>query len=162
MNVSITRNINISGCGMPMMGMMPMGGYCRPAMSIFGGYCAPVMGCGMSNAMAAGLCVGALAATPGVLNAIGSGLKWGYNHILQPLWNGVIKPAGTWIYNSVLKPVWNNFLKPTFGLIGQGLKWVWDHTLGWVIKKISGKKAEKATQTEGATTQTLEESSQAA
>ena len=150
MNVSITRNINISGYGMPMMGMMPMGGYCRPAMSIFGGYCAPVMGCGMSNAMAAGLCVGALAATPRVLNAIGSGLKWGYNHILQPLWNGVIKPAGIWTYNNILKP------------IGSGLKWVWDHTLGWVIKKISGKKAEKATQTEGATTQTLEESSQTA
>ena len=142
MNVSITRNINISGCGMPMMGMMPMGGYCRPAMSIFGGYCAPVMGCGMSNAMAAGLCVGAACAIPGVLSGIGSALKFGYNHIL--------KPAGIWTYNNILKP------------IGSGLKWVWDHTLGWVIKKISGKKAEKATQTEGTTTQTLEESSQAA
>ena len=134
MNLSITRNINISGYGMPMMGMMPMGGMCcRPAMPIFGGYCTPVMAAG--GTMMAGACVGAALATPGVLNAIGSGLKWGYNHLLKPVWNSVIKPAGQWIYNSLLKPaglwVYNSILKP----IGSGLKWVWDHTLGKLFKK---------------------------
>lgn len=122
MSISITRNINISGYGMPMMGMMPMGGMCcRPAMPIFGGYCTPMMSAG--GAMMAGACVGAALANPGVLNAIGSGLKWGYNHILKPVWNSVIKPAGLWVYNNILKP------------IGSGLKWVWDHTLGRLFKK---------------------------
>ena len=155
MSISVTRNININGCAMPMMGMMPMGGLCRPAMPIFGGYCSPAVGCAAGGALAAGVCIGALA-TPGVLSAVGSGLKWGYNHLLKPLWNSAIKPAGIWMYNNLLKPAWNNFLKPAFGYIGQGLKWVWDHTLGRVIKKISGKKAQKAA------TQKAEESSQAA
>lgn len=172
MSVQITRNVNISGCGMPMMPMMPTGGCCTPAMPIFGGCCTPVpvMGCGMmNNDMAAGYCVGTALGTPGVLNAIGSGiqwgynnivkpvinfagqaLKWGYNNIVLPVWNNVVKPAWNFAYNNILKPVgnflWNDVLKP----IGNGLKWIWDHTLGWVLKKIgnsssSSSKAEKET-----------------
>lgn len=175
MSVQITRNINISGCGMPMMPMapmMPMGGCCPGmGMSVF---CRPMMGCGMTNAMAAGACIGAALATPGVLDAIGSGiqwgynnlikpvvnfagkaLKWGYNNIIQPAWNNYIKPALGWVYNSVLKPAWNNYIKPTLGLIGQGLQWIWDHTLGWIIKKV-GKKSEGTPKAQGETTQAAE------
>lgn len=171
MSVQITRNINISGCGMgmPMMPMMGMGGCCAPAMPIFGSACCtpvvPVMGgcCGiMNNDMAAGYCIGTALGTPGVLNAIGSGLQWGYNNIVKPVvhfagqaiqwgYNNIIKPVWNFAYNNILKPVgnflWNDVLKP----IGNGLKWVWDHTLGWVLKKVgeAGKSKEKTA--EGAT-----------
>lgn len=104
MSIRITRNINIQGYGKSMMGMgmMPMGGmYYRPTMSLFGnGFCSPMMSWGMSKAMGVGMCVGALAATPGLLKAT-----------------------------------------------GKGLKWAWDHSIGWLIKKIKGKKSEKAEQT---------------
>ena len=86
----------------------------------------------MSDAMAAGFCTGAILATPGAVQAIGDGLKWGYNHIIKPVWNGVVKP----IWNNVVKPAWNfvknDILKP----IGSGLKWLWDHSLGWCLKKL--------------------------
>lgn len=141
MSVQITRNVNINGCEMPMMPMMSMGGCCTPAMPIFGTCCTPVpvMGCGiMNNDMAAGYCIGTALGNPGVLSAIGSGLKWGYNNLVLPVWNGVIKPVANWTYNNILKQ------------IGSGLKWVWDHTLGWVLKKIgeaTSKKTEKPQET---------------
>lgn len=132
MNMQITRNLNISGCGMPMMPAMGMGGYCSPMLggSIF---CRPYPMMAMGGAMAAGICAGALLANPQILSTIGSGLKWGYNNLILPLWNSVLKPAGLWAYNNILKP------------IGSGLKWLWDHTLGWVIKKVESKKAAKET-----------------
>ena len=181
MCVQITRNVNISGCGMGMP-MMPMGGCCAPAMPIFGAACCtpmPVMGYGiMNNDMAAGYCVGAALGTPGVLDAIGSGiqwgynnivkpvvnfagqaLKWGYNHVVLPVWNNVIKPAWNFTYNNILKPVgnflWNDVLKP----IGNGLKWIWDHTLGWVLKKIDGSGSSKSA--EGAAEETAQAASEA-
>ena len=70
------------------------------------------------------------------MSAIGSGLKWGYNNIIQPVWNGVIKPAGLWAYNNILKP------------IGSGLQWVWDHTLGWVLKKLGQATSKKKAKSE--------------
>ena len=152
MSVQITRNVNISGYGMPMMPMMSMGGCYTPSMPIFGGYCtpAPMMGCGiMNNDMAAGYCVGTALATPGVLQAIGSGLKWGYNNLVLPVWNGVIKPVANWTYNNILKP------------IGSGLKWVWDHTLGWVLKKLESATSKKSAKPEETTAQGTPETTEA-
>lgn len=80
----------------------------------------------MSNAMAAGFCAGAVMGMPGALQAIGTGLKWGYNNIVKPVWNSVVKPVWNFAKNEVIKPV-----------LG-GLRWVWDHSLGWVFKKIQG------------------------
>lgn len=120
----------------PMMPMMAMGGCYGPGMPIFG-FSNP--NCAMGGAAMAGACVGAALATPGVMSAIGSGLKWGYNNIIKPVWNSVIKPVWNFAYNNILKP------------IGSGLKWVWDHTLGWVFKKIgeaTSKKSKKAEATE--------------
>ena len=88
MSIQITRNVNICGYGMPMMPMMSMGGCYTPAMPIFGTCCTPipVMCCGiMNNDMAAGYCIGTALGNPGVLNAIGSGLKWVWNHTLGGL-----------------------------------------------------------------------------
>ncbi len=147
MSVQIVRNVNISGCGMGMMPMMGMGGCCPGmGMSVF---CRPYPMMAMGGAMAAGACIGAALATPGVIDAIGSvvkpvinfagqALKWGYNNVVLPVWNGVVKPVWNFAYNNILKPVgnflWNDVIKP----IGNGLKWIWDHTLGWVLKKIDG------------------------
>jgi hypothetical protein len=36
------------------------------------------------------------------------------------------EPAWNFVKNDILKP------------IGKGLKWIWDHTLGWVFKKVEG------------------------
>lgn len=140
MSFTYTRSVSVSGCGMPMMLMRPMmpmmaiGGCCGPRMPIFG-CCNPYYA--MGGAAMAGACVGAALATPGVMSAIGSGLKWGYNNIIQPVWNGVIKPVANWTYNNILKP------------IGSGLKWVWDHTLGWVLKKIGEATSKKNKKPEG-------------
>ncbi len=79
-----------------------------------------------SNAMATGYCIGTAMAMPGALQAIGTGLQWGYNNIVKPVWNSVVKPVWNFAKNEVLRP------------IGAGLRWVWDHTLGWVFKKIEG------------------------
>lgn len=136
MSVQIVRNVNISGCGMgmPIMPMMGMGGCCTPMMggSIF---CRPYPMMAMGGAVMAGACIGAALANPGVLDAIGSGLKWGYNNLVLPVWNGVIKPVGLWTYNNILKP------------IGSGLRWVWDHTLGWVLKKLETATSKKKSET---------------
>ena len=142
MNYTYTRTITTSGCGMPMMPMgmgpmMGMGGPCiHPRMSIFGFGCRPMMGYAIGGAALAGACAGAALAMPGVMNAIGSGLKWGYNNLALPVWNNVLKPAGLWTYNNILKP------------IGSGLQWVWDNTLGWVLRKletaVNKKKSQKA------------------
>ena len=78
----------------------------------------------MSDAMAAGFCTGAILGMPGAVQAIGAGLKWGYNNIIKPVWNGVVKPAWNFVKNDILKP------------IGSGLKWLWDHSLGWCLKKL--------------------------
>lgn len=87
----------------------------------------PMMGCyPMSDGMAAGYCAGAILAMPGAVQAIGNGLKWGYNNIIKPVWNGVVKPAWNFVKNDILKP------------IGSGLKWLWDHSLGWCLKKLEG------------------------
>jgi len=154
MSVQIVRNINISTCGMPMMSMGPMMSGCCPGMGM-SVFCRPYPMMAMGGAVAAGMLTGAVLANPQILGAIGSGLKWGYNNLVLPVWNGVIKPVASWTYNSILKPAWNNFIKPTLGLIGQGLQWVWDHTLGWVIKKI-GKKSGGETKAQGETTQASE------
>ena len=139
MSVQITRNVNISGYGMPMMPMMSMGGCCPGmGMSIF---CRPYPVMAMSGAVAAGMLTGALLANPQVLNTIGSGLKWGYNNLVLPVWNGVIKPVANWTYNNILKP------------IGSGLKWVWDHTLGWVLKKLESATSKKSAKPEETTVQ---------
>lgn len=144
MSFTYTRTITASGCGMPMMPMMPMRPVMHPAMRmpIFGGCCRPMMGCAVGGAVLAGACAGALLANPQIVNGIGNGLKWGYNNIIQPVWNGVIKPVWNFAYNNILKP------------IGSGLRWVWDHTLGWVLKKLetatskkSSKAAKEATET---------------
>lgn len=90
----------------PMMPMMPV----------------PMMP--MSDAMALGCGMGMLAGTPGALQFIGDGLSWGYNNIIKPVWNGVVKPAWNFVRNDILRP------------IGKGLRWIWDHTLGWVFKKV--------------------------
>lgn len=142
MSFTYTRSISVSGCGMPMMPMRPMmamGGYCGPRMPIFG-CCNPYYA--MGGAAMAGACIGAALATPGVMSAIGSGLKWGYNNIIQPVWNGVIKPVWNFAYNNILKP------------IGSGLRWVWDHTLGWVLKKIGEATSKKSKKAEGTEQQT--------
>lgn len=154
MSVQIVRNINISGCAMPMMGMAPMpmmgmGGCCSPMMcgSVF---CRPYPYMAMGGAVMAGACIGAALANPGVINAIGSGLKWGYNNLVLPVWNGVVKPVASWAYNNILKP------------IGHGLKWVWDHTLGWVLKKLDNAVTKKSeAKAEGAAQETVEEATEA-
>ena len=138
MSFSYTRTITTNGLGMPMMPMRPMmgmGGCFSPMMggSIF---CRPYPMMAVGGAVAAGACIGAALACPGVMNAIGSGLKWGYNNIILPVWNGIIKPVGLWTYNNILKP------------IGSGLKWVWDHTLGWVLKKLETATSKKKVKTE--------------
>ena len=119
MSIQIVRNINISGCAMPMMGMVPMpmmgmGGCCSPIMggSIF---CRPYPYMAMGGAMMAGACIGAALANPGVINALGS----------------------------VIKPVWNGVLKPVIRAIGNFVEWVWDNTLGWIIKNVGQTKAKK-------------------
>ncbi len=110
------------GCGMqpPMMinsCFAPMPMPVAPMVPV-----APMMP--MNNSMAAGWCVGTLMGMPGVLPAIGKGLEWGYNNIIKPVWNGVVKPAWNFVKNDILKP------------IGSGLKWLWDHSIGWGLKKI--------------------------
>lgn len=150
MSFTYTRTITASGCGMPMMPMMPMRPMMHP-MPIFGGCCRPMMGgCAVGGAVLAGACAGALLANPQVLNGIGSAFKWGYNNIIQPVWNGVIKPVWNFAYNNILKP------------IGSGLRWVWDHTLGWVLKKLeTATSKKKASSTASETAQTATETSQA-
>lgn len=151
------------GCGCMPMAPMPM----TPC-TIFGPTPYPVapmpmapvpmfpIGCcyPMSDAMAAGYCTGAILGMPGVLNAIGDGLKWGYNNIIKPVWNGVVKPAWNFVKNDILKP------------IGKGLKWVWDHTLGWVFKKMEGavdaSNAKKAEEKAEAEAEAAEEAAEAA
>lgn len=142
--MSFTRitNITVNGGCMPMGGMMP-----PPPPPMMGGCChnRPLWGFGfpghpyMNGAMAAGMCTGMALAIPGVMQGIGQAAKWTYNNIL--------KPVGSFAWNNVLKPVWNfahdNILRP----LGKGLKWVWDHTLGWVFKqmdKIGSKKTDKS------------------
>lgn len=80
----------------------------------------------MNDPMAAGFGFGMLMGMPGAAQALGDGLRWGYNNLIKPVWNGVVKP------------VWNEVVKPTLNFVGKGLKWVWDHTLGWVFKKVGG------------------------
>ena len=136
MSFTYTRTVTFGGCGMPMMPMAPMmpmmGGCCSPMMRppLF---CRPYPMMAACGAVAAGVCAGALIANPQIINGIGNAFKWGYN--------------------SVIKPVWNSAIKPALGFIGQGLKWVWDHTLGWVIKKIS-KKSEQTPKADESSTQT--------
>ncbi len=148
------------GCGcMPMTPMAPCTVF-GPTYPVAPMPMAPVpmvpVGCcyPMSNAMAAGYCTGALLAMPGVVNAIGSGLKWGYDNIIKPVWNGVVKPAWNFVKNDILKP------------IGKGLKWVWDHTLGWVFKKVEGavdaSNAKKAEEKAEAEAEAAEEAAEAA
>ena len=103
MSFSYTRTITTNGLGMPMMPMRPMmgmGGCFSPMMggSIF---CRPYPMMAIGGAVAAGACIGAALACPGVMNAIGSGLKW-----------------------------------------------VWDHTLGWVLKKLETATSKKKVKTE--------------
>ena len=93
----------------------------------------------MSGAMATGFCIGAMMGMPGTMNAIGTGLQWGYNNIIRPVWNSVVKPVWNFAKNEVIKPVLS------------GLRWVWDHTLGWALKKVEGvAEADKARQAEKA------------
>ena len=80
----------------------------------------------MSDSMAAGYCMGSVMANPYAMQVIGDGLRWGYNNIIKPVWNGVVKPVWNFVNNEILKPV------------GAGLKWLWDHSLGWVLKKVGG------------------------
>ena len=110
---------SFGGCQSFGMGCMPMPMAPVPMFPAYG--CYP-----MSDAMAAGYCTGAVLAMPGVLQAVGNGLKWGYNNIIKPVWNGVVKPAWNFVKNDILKP------------IGSGLKWLWDHSLGWCLKKLQG------------------------
>lgn len=139
---SITRNVSISGCGMPMGPIIggpmlpPMAGPCMPPIPMVGGYYGGIC----NNDMAAGYCVGAALSNPGVMYTLGTGIKWGWNHVIKPVgefaWNKVLKPVGQFLWNDILKPV------------GNGLKWVWDHTLGRVFKKIGGSSSsEKAKDT---------------
>ena len=130
---------SFGGCQSFGMGCMPMP-MASTSCTIFGGPAYPVApmpmapvpmfpayGCyPMSDAMTAGYCTGAVLAMPGVLQAVGNGLKWGYNNIIKPVWNGVVKPAWNFVKNDILKP------------IGSGLKWLWDHSLGWCLKKLQG------------------------
>ena len=147
------------GCGYP----MPMRTSCTifgPAYPVAPMPMAPVpmfpmMGCyPMSDSMAAGYCAGAILACPGALQAIGNGLKWGYNNIIKPVWNGVIKPAWNFVKNDILKP------------IGSGLKWLWDHSLGWCLKKLgsatSQGKSEEADEEEVEAAKPAAETSEAA
>lgn len=115
------------GCYMPMRSSCTLFGPAYPVAPMPMGPVPmfPMMGCyPMSDGMAAGYCAGALLACPGALQAIGDGLKWGYNNIIKPVWNGVVKPAWNFVKNDILKP------------IGSGLKWLWDHSLGWCLKKL--------------------------
>ncbi|MDY6382936.1 MAG: hypothetical protein SPL70_03420 [Cyanobacteriota bacterium] len=139
---SITRNVSISGYGMPMGPIIggpmlpPMAGPCMPPIPMVGGYYGGIC----NNDMAAGYCVGAALSNPGVMHTLGTGIKWGWNHVIKPVgefaWNKVLKPVGQFLWNDILKPV------------GNGLKWVWDHTLGRVFKKIGGSSSsEKAKDT---------------
>ena len=139
---SITRNVSISGCGMPMGPIIggpmlpPMAGPCMPPIPMVGGYYGGIC----NNDMAAGYCVGAALSNPGVMHTLGTGIKWGWNHVIKPVgefaWNKVLKPVGQFLWNDILKPV------------GNDLKWVWDHTLGRVFKKIGGSSSsEKAKDT---------------
>lgn len=137
MHFTQITNITVRG-GVPMMPPPPMmappmmGGVChRSPIFSFGFPCRPMM----NDAMAAGMLTGAALAMPGVLNGIGRAAKWTFNNVLKPVgqfaWNNILKPVGTFAYNNILRP------------IGKGLKWVWDHSLGWVFKqmdKIGSKK----------------------
>ena len=68
-------------------------------------------------------------------------------------------------FDSITTVVKNDILKP----IGKGLKWVWDHTLGWVFKKMEGaidasnaKKAEEKAEAEAEAAEEAAESAQEA
>lgn len=139
MTISITKNVTIKGCGMP---MMPMGGFCNPGirMSIFPGYCspAPMMGWGMmNNDMAAGYCIGTIAGNPGVQRALGAAFK-AIGKACVWTFNNVLKPVGNFLWNNVAKPVWS------------GIKWGWDHTIGRIFKK-KPKEAPKPSTTDATT-----------
>lgn len=150
MSIHIVRNVTFGGCGIPMMGMGPMPMGPMPIMGHCSIFCRPYPYMAVGGAMMAGACIGAALANPGVINAIGSGLKWGYNNLVLPVWNGVVKPVTSWAYNNILKP------------IGHGLKWVWDHTLGWVLKKLDNSVTKKSeAKAEGAAQETVEEAAEA-
>ena len=55
----------------------------------------------------------------------------GWNGLLT-VWNNVVKPAWNFVKNDILKP------------IGSGLKWLWDHSLGWCLKKLEGATSKKS------------------
>ena len=168
MSIYVNQQITTYGGGFHPMrmgfGCMPMPAapctlFGPPAYPIAPAPMVPVMGCYpmMSDAMAAGYFTGAVIGNPYAMQVIGDGLKWGYNHIIKPVWNGVVKPVWNFVKNDILRP------------IGKGLKWIWDHTLGWVFKKVEGavdasnaKKAEEKAEAEAEAAEEAQEAAQEA